>query len=186
MQKRTLDGGFTLYQRSASQYAVRPEREPSLSQESLAAGVGMHTPPPLLYAGMLLFGLLLNRLFPLPFLPRRLSRVAGAIMVIGGQITAIASVRALRKAGNSPRPDVPVRELVEEGPYSYTRNPIYLSMTMIYTGIATIANARWAILMLPAALTEINNGMVQREESYLEERFGDRYRDYKARVRRWL
>lgn len=152
----------------------------------MVTGGGAHTPPPLLYAGTLLLGLLLNRQFPLPFLPRRLSRIVGATMVIGGQVVGIASVRALRRAGNSPRPDVPVRELVEEGPYGHSRNPLYLSMTMIYAGIAAIANARWAILLLPAVLTAINQGMVRREERYLEERFGDRYRDYKARVRRWL
>lgn len=152
----------------------------------MAALGGAHTPPPVLYSGMLLIGVLLNRLFPLPFLPRRLSRIVGATMVIGGQIMGIASLRTLRKAGNSPRPDVPVRELVEEGPYSYSRNPLYLSMAMTYAGIAALANARWAVLLLPAVLTAINQGMVRREERYLEERFGDRYRNYKTRVRRWF
>ena len=175
-----------MYQRSASEYAAPLVQETGPSEDSLAARGGVHAPPPLLYSGTLLLGLLLNKLFPLPFLPSGLNRAVGASMVIGGQIVAIASVRALRRAGNSPRPDVPVRELVEEGPYSRSRNPLYLSMTMIYAGIAAMANARWSILLLPAALTAINNGMVRREESYLEEKFGDRYRDYKARVRRWL
>ncbi len=175
-----------MYQRSTSRYAPPPTEEPGSFQHSLASRGGLHTPPPLVYSGTLILGLLLNRLFPLHLMPRGLSRAIGIGAVIGGQMVAVASVRALRRAGNSPRPDRPVRDLVEEGPYRYSRNPIYLSMTAMYAGIAAIANSRWPILLLPAVLTAINNGMVRREESYLEERFGDRYRAYKARVRRWL
>jgi protein-S-isoprenylcysteine O-methyltransferase Ste14 len=59
-------------------------------------------------------------------------------------------------------------------------------MTMIYTGIASLVNALWAILFLPVALLMIQRGVIEREERYLERKFGEEYRRYKARVRRWI
>jgi protein-S-isoprenylcysteine O-methyltransferase Ste14 len=73
-----------------------------------------------------------------------------------------------------------------EGPFRHTRNPGYLSLTMIYAGLASLANALWAILLLPAALLVIQRGVIEREERYLERRFGEEYLRYKARVRRWI
>ena len=65
--------------------------------------------------------------------------------------------------------------LVTDGPFRYTRNPGYLLMAVIYTGIASLANALWAILFLPAALAVIRRGVIEREERYLERKFGDAY-----------
>jgi protein-S-isoprenylcysteine O-methyltransferase Ste14 len=76
--------------------------------------------------------------------------------------------------------------MVTQGPFQYTRNPAYLSMTMIYTGISSLANALWAILLLPVALQVIQRGVIEREERYLERKFGEEYLRYKARVRRWI
>jgi len=59
-------------------------------------------------------------------------------------------------------------------------------MTMIYTAIATLANALWAIVFLPVALLVIQRGVIEREERYLEGKFGEEYLSYKARVRRWI
>jgi protein-S-isoprenylcysteine O-methyltransferase Ste14 len=73
-----------------------------------------------------------------------------------------------------------------EGPFRYTRNPAYLSMTMMYAGIAALRNALWAIVVLPVALLVIERGVIEREERYLEGKFGEEYLSYKARVRRWI
>jgi protein-S-isoprenylcysteine O-methyltransferase Ste14 len=59
-------------------------------------------------------------------------------------------------------------------------------MAMIYTAIASLANALWAIIMLPIALLVIQRGVIEREERYLERKFGEEYLRYKARVRRWI
>jgi len=76
--------------------------------------------------------------------------------------------------------------MVTEGPFHYSRNPAYLSMTMIYTGIASLANALWALLLLPVALLVMQRGVIEREERYLERKFGEEYLRYKAQVRRWV
>jgi protein-S-isoprenylcysteine O-methyltransferase Ste14 len=59
-------------------------------------------------------------------------------------------------------------------------------MTMMYAGIAALANALWAIILLPVALLVIQRGVIEREEGYLERKFGEEYLSYKARVRRWI
>jgi protein-S-isoprenylcysteine O-methyltransferase Ste14 len=59
-------------------------------------------------------------------------------------------------------------------------------MTMIYTAIATLANAMWAIALLPVALLVTQRGVIEREERYLERKFGEEYLNYKARVRLWI
>jgi protein-S-isoprenylcysteine O-methyltransferase Ste14 len=83
-------------------------------------------------------------------------------------------------------PREPTTAIVTGGPYRFTRNPLYLSMTLVYAGITALANALPAALLLPAVLAFMRRGVIEREERYLERKFGDEYMDYKARVRRWI
>jgi protein-S-isoprenylcysteine O-methyltransferase Ste14 len=147
---------------------------------------GVVAPPPLIYLGPLVFGLLLNRRFPITFLPRRIARSLGWPLLSGGVLLIGWFEWAMRHAGTPANPYKPVSRMVTEGPFHYTRNPAYLSMTMIYTGIASLANALWAILLLPVALFVIQRGVIEREECYLERKFGEEYLRYKAQVRRWI
>ena len=57
---------------------------------------------------------------------------------------------------------------------------------MIYAGIAARTNALWSILVLPIALLVIQRGVIEREERYLERKFGEEYLRYKTKVRRWI
>jgi protein-S-isoprenylcysteine O-methyltransferase Ste14 len=95
-------------------------------------------------------------------------------------------LETLRSAGTPPDPREPATRLVTHGPYLYTRNPGYLSMAMIYAGVAALANALWALLLLPAALVVIQREVIGREERYLKRRFGEEYIRYMAQVRRWI
>jgi protein-S-isoprenylcysteine O-methyltransferase Ste14 len=82
--------------------------------------------------------------------------------------------RAMRRADTPTNPYKPVSHIIAtEGPFRYTRNSAFLSMTMMYTGIASLANALWAIILLPAALLVIRRGVIEREERYLERKFGE-------------
>ena len=147
---------------------------------------GVVGPPPLIYVGPLVLGLLLNRRFPMPFLPRRIARSLGWPLLGVGVLLIGWFEWAMRQARTPANPYKPVSHMVTEGPFQYTRNPAYLSMTMIYTGIASLANALWVILLLPVALLVIQRGVIEREERYLERKFGEEYLRYKARVRRWI
>ncbi|MGI8554122.1 MAG: methyltransferase family protein [Dehalococcoidia bacterium] len=147
---------------------------------------GVIAPPPLIYAGGLTLGLLLSRALPLTVLPRTARRILGGLLAGSGVFLATVGFRTMRGAGTPVDPRETVTALVVQGPFRYTRNPLYLSMTMLSTGIAFLANATAALLLLPGVLFIMQRGVIEREERYLERRFGASYTDYKTRVRRWL
>ena len=99
---------------------------------------------------------------------------------------AVWFARTMRSADTTLRIDKPVSSLVQNGPFRYSRNPGYLSLTMIYAGIAILRNALWAILLLPLVLHVIQREVIEREERYLQRTFGEEYLAYKRRVRRWV
>ena len=150
---------------------------------------GVIARPPLLFLGALVTGFVLERLLRLPF---RLPGsglgpwIAGGALILIGVALAGAGIRDFTRAGTPVPTTTPTRALVTTGIHGRIRNPIYLGMFLVYGGIGVAARSAWIlILTLPLAIT-IRYGVVAREEAYLERRFGDAYRDYKARVRRWL
>ena len=147
---------------------------------------GMGVPPPLLYGGTLGLGLLLHRFFPRSMLPRSVARVVGGALVGLSFLFGPPALLAMRRAGTALSPDEPTTAIVDRGPFRYSRNPIYLSFTLLYAGIATFANALWALLFLPGVLVLIHRQVVDREEPYLERVFGAEYLRYRQRVRRWM
>ena len=147
---------------------------------------GIWIPPPPIYLLALLLGLLLDRRAHVPFLPRGVARVLGWPLVGGGMALATWFVRTMRGADTTLDVNKPVSSLVQDGPFRYSRNPGYLSLTMLYAGIAILRNALWAILLLPLVLYVIQREVIEREERYLERTFGEEYLAYKRRVRRWV
>jgi len=123
--------------------------------------------------------------FPIPGTDLVYGIVGGALILIGLAL-ATAGIRNFSRAGTPVHSIKPTRALVTTGVHGWTRNPIYLGMFLIYGGIGVAAQSPWIlILTLPLAIT-IRYGVVAREEAYLERRFGDAYRTYKAHVRRWV
>jgi protein-S-isoprenylcysteine O-methyltransferase Ste14 len=145
-------------------------------------------PGPLFIAALLL-GLASDRLLPRPFaVPGTdlVRRMTGGFVILVGLAPAAAGIRSFSRAATPVRSKEPTRALVTTDIYGWSRNPIHLGMFLVYGGIGIAAPSPWTlILTLPLAIT-IRYGVVAREEAYLERRFGDAYRDYKARVRRWL
>lgn len=147
---------------------------------------GIKVPPPLIYLLPLVSGLLLDRRLHVPFLPSGMRRVIGWPLIGGGVLLGGWFRKTMGDADAPVRPDKPVPRLTTDGPFRYTRNPGYLSLAMIYAGIAALRNSLWAILFLPLALYVVQREVIGREERYLERTFGEEYRAYKARVRRWV
>jgi protein-S-isoprenylcysteine O-methyltransferase Ste14 len=147
---------------------------------------GVVAPPPLIYAGALALGLVANKLYPMAFLPRAVSRVLGLPLIFGGLTIGLLGFREMRRAETNVDPYKPATAIVTEGPYRFTRNPLYIGMTLVYSGITALFNAFPAAMLLPLALAVMRGGVIEREERYLERKFGDEYLAYKARVRRWL
>ena len=147
---------------------------------------GVVAPPPFIYAGALAAGLLANRRFRLPLLPRRLGRTLGLFLTLVGFTVGLLGVREMRRAGTNVDPYKPANAVVTEGPYRFTRNPMYLGFTLMYLGISALANALPPILLLPAVQQLMRRGVIEREERYLERKFGNEYLRFKGRVRRWI
>jgi protein-S-isoprenylcysteine O-methyltransferase Ste14 len=145
---------------------------------------GVVAPPPLLYAVPLAAGLVAQHYRPQPVLPLLLGRVVGIGLVFLGFIAFVA-IAAFRRAGTSPNLWKPATALVVSGPYRWTRNPMYVGLTLWYLGITAWVNSLWPLLALPLALLLMEYGVIRREETYLERQFGEEYRRYKATVRRW-
>ena len=90
------------------------------------------------------------------------------------------------RAGVDPDPYERTTVIVATGPYALSRNPIYVSFNVVYAGLAFVVNTVWPIVFLPVGIALLYYGVIARDESYLERVFGDGYRHYKARVRRWI
>ena len=145
--------------------------------------------PPLIYLAGLGLSLAAKLLGRLPIAPKWLAkprRQAGIALIGAGVGMAIWGARTFREAGTDISPHQPASTLVEEGPYQFTRNPIYIGMTAVYSGITLLLNNLWGFLLLPGVLTVVQRGVIEREEAYLRARFGDAYDAYTERIPRWL
>ena len=144
-------------------------------------------PPPLVYLGMWLLGLLADRLggFALPLhLPVRVAGVA--ILVTFGLLIVFAGIFRFSQAGTDPKPWKASSVFVNKGIYRFTRNPMYLGMAIAYLGLAIGSASPSALVLFPVLVAVIHTQVIAREERYLETRFGEDYRAYKAQVRRWI
>ena len=144
--------------------------------------------PRFLYLGFLVAGAGLQVLWPAALVSTSFPLRVGLGVAVGllGALIALSGRLQLRRAGTEPPPNRPATALVVDGPYRYTRNPLYLGMTLLYAGIALGANSAWILGLLVPLLIVLHYGVIFREEAYLERKFGDAYRAYKATVRRWL
>jgi protein-S-isoprenylcysteine O-methyltransferase Ste14 len=163
--------------------------DPAGRQVTDTGTAGVIARPPLLFLAALPLGFVSDRLLPLPFPGPSIDLVhwiiAGSLILIGLALAA-AGIRNFLRARTPVPTNEPTRALVTTGIHGWTRNPIYLGMFLVYGGIGiAVRSPSILMLTLPLAIA-IRYGVVAREEAYLERRFGDTYRDYKARVRRWV
>lgn len=154
--------------------------------EHVSDNAGVIAFPPALYAVTLLMGLELSFIFPVSFLPRPISLLFAVFALIGAGWFSISAFRAMNRAQTAIDPAKPATAIVSDGVFKLSRNPLYLSLTLLYLGISLLFNALWALLLLLPLLVVVQIGVIQREEVYLERKFGDEYLRYKAPVCRWI
>jgi protein-S-isoprenylcysteine O-methyltransferase Ste14 len=163
--------------------------DPAGPRVSDTATAGVVARPPLLFLAALILGFTSDRLLPLPLtLPDGglvSWTVAGSLILIGLALAA-AGIRNFSRAATPVPTNEPTRALVTTGIHSWSRNPIYLGLLLVYGGIGIAARSPWILVLALPLVIILRYGVVAREEKYLERRFGDAYRDYKARIRRWL
>lgn len=147
---------------------------------------GVTACPPLIFLTTLGLGLLLHWLIPIGSFPPSFSGPLGLVLCAAGVGVGFWGCATMLRAGTNVRPDRPVTTLVTGGPFRFSRNPLYLSLIALYLGIALLFHALWPLVMLVPLLLIVHRNIVLREERFLEAKFGDVYRLYKNRVRRWL
>lgn len=147
---------------------------------------GVRFPPPLIYLGFLLAGLAADRLLGLPSPQIPASWLFGAVPILAGIALIAAALGIFRRHGTAPEPWRPSSAFVATGIYRWTRNPMYLGMALVHLGLAIGLESLGALALLPVALVIVQIQVIAREERYLDARFGEAYRDYRRRVRRWL
>jgi protein-S-isoprenylcysteine O-methyltransferase Ste14 len=154
--------------------------------EPISDKAGVIAFPPALYAITLLIGLGLSFTFPVSFLPRPPALILAALVMICAGAIATSAFRVMNRAQTAIDPAKPTTAIVSDGVFQLSRNPLYLSLTLLYIGVGLLFNALWALLLLLPILVIVQIGVIQREEIYLERKFGDEYLRYKSKVRRWI
>jgi protein-S-isoprenylcysteine O-methyltransferase Ste14 len=143
-------------------------------------------PPPVLYLGVLGFGLLLEWFRPTRLLSWPLAVGVGSAILICGVVGVSFAIRTVWRAQTPVDPYKPTTAIVTDGLFRFSRNPIYVSDTLLYVGLSLALNAWWALALTPLLVWIMHLGVITREEEYLERKFGDDYLRYKRQVRRWL
>ncbi|MFN3700129.1 MAG: methyltransferase family protein [Alphaproteobacteria bacterium] len=140
--------------------------------------------PPNILLVMIVAGLVLNWLFPVSF--GHMWGGAG-LMILGLSIGLIFWCKILfDRAETNIRPDLPTHAIVTEGPFKYSRNPIYLAFLLGFSGLAMLADAPIMLLLLPILWFVLERYVIRPEEEYLAEKFGEEYTDYMGRTNRWV
>ncbi len=144
--------------------------------------------PPILFVTALAGAWLLNRFQPLPWpgLNDSAARMVGYGFGMAGLLLAAWALLTFVRAGTNIRPDRAADKLVTTGPFRRFRNPMYLSEVLIMLGLAELTHNLWFIILAPVFGLLVTWLAILPEERHLEARFGDIYRDYKSRSRRWI
>jgi len=150
---------------------------------------GVIAPPPLIALAVIVVGLALDWLLPtfvlrvLLLFPERIA--IGTILFAAGGALGFPAVFAFRSAHTHVEPWKPASALVTAGIFRWLRNPMYVGLAFLVAGVGVALASDWTLVMLVPGAAVLHVGVVRREEHYLEAKFGDAYRQYKARVPRY-
>jgi protein-S-isoprenylcysteine O-methyltransferase Ste14 len=149
----------------------------------------MRLPVPWVFILAYLIGFVVQLYLPIPIRSPEIVRavlIAGLILVVIGVAVAFSALGIFRKRSTTTIPFETPTSLVTSGPYRFTRNPMYVGLTLVYLGVAGTRAEIWPVIVLPVMLAYINFIVIPVEERHLQDAFGDAYANYGARVRRWL
>ena len=147
---------------------------------------GVKFPPPFIFLLSILIGLGLQRFWPMSVVPATLTTPLGVASIVFALVLVMLGFRELRRHKTTIRPDEPSSAIVKTGPYRFTRNPLYVSLSALQLGIGLWTNILWVVVMLIPVWIVMTTQVIAREEAYLERAFGEEYSSYKASVRRWI
>lgn len=152
-------------------------------------GPAVPVPPPLLFVAGWIGAWLVNRRIPFAIDGAGASvaqQAIGSVLLVGGLAFMVWGMATFARSRTPVVPVRPARLVVTGGPYRFSRNPMYLGITIGYVGLAALLNQAWPLVMLPIVLVVLSGVVIEREERHLRAKFGAEYDAYAARVRRWL
>jgi protein-S-isoprenylcysteine O-methyltransferase Ste14 len=138
------------------------------------------------YVGIWILTLLLTWLAPWPLLEHPVPVWIGALMRVGGIAFGLWGLYTMHKLKTNICPRKCTKSITAKGPFRISRNPVYFGFSFAMIGVVFVWNTAWGVLTLVPLLLVMHFGVVLREERYLEQKFGDEYREYCAKVRRYL
>ena len=144
-------------------------------------------PPPVIYGGLILLGVLFHWLYPWPVLTSFLksTSIGGGIIIFGFLLLAWSMAYFIIKR-TPVDPYHPTKAIITSGPYRFSRNPVYIALSLIHMGTGIGLQNGWILLLFIPAILIIHHGVIIREEIYLERKFGEAYLTFKNATRRWL
>jgi len=148
--------------------------------------VGAFIPIPVILVVGLILGVVANLFLPFPLLPGGWFRPVGVVPLAVGAWLFFSARAAFRQHNTPLMPWKPSSGVVKDGPYRFTRNPIYLAFGMWCLGVSFVFNSGYVLIVLVAVVVLFDRVQIPREERYLQEMFGEEYARYSAKVRRWI
>ena len=142
--------------------------------------------PTVVFAGFLVLGFGLDMIWPAAFLPDSWGLPLGFIVIFAAVSIKLFAVREMVQVKTNLNIRKPANDIATSGPYSVSRNPLYIGMILLNIGIGCIVNSLWIFLLSAGLAAALQKAVIEPEETYLEKKFGDKYLRYKARVRRWF
>lgn len=142
--------------------------------------------PPLLYLGALALGIILDLIIRTDLMGWGTQFALGMLLLCAGLALLIWAVGAMTRAGTNIAISQPVLALVTKGPYRYSRNPIYLALTMMYLAFCFLFDLLFGFVLLVPVILIMNKYVIDIEELFLGNRFGTDYIDYSVHTPRWL
>ena len=146
-------------------------------------------PPPLIVAVALGAAFALHRYWPTRITDSSLAgaiRISGIVLAVLGIVLIVSAFGMFFRSRTTPLPWGASSTVVTRFPYTVTRNPMYLGLVVVFLGVTLWGNSLWPFLFLPMVIAVLQLRVIEPEEHYLESKFGEEYRAYRARVRRWL
>ncbi|ATQ67313.1 MULTISPECIES: methyltransferase family protein [Methylosinus] len=142
--------------------------------------------PPLLLVGAIGGGALVDSLLPGPTSWPDWARTLGVLLIVLAFSIDVWCVRLMWRRGTTVRPDRAVSSLVTNGPFRFSRNPIYVGNVALVAGLGLVLAAPAILLLAPVMAVALKRLAIEPEERHLARRFGRDYEAYVARTRRWL
>ena len=160
-----------------------------MTENGMASSVdnpGVAVLPPFLYGGAFVVALTLRWIWPMPIFDRAAAVWPSLALVVLALAIAMWGRRTMHATGTSVSPLRPSTAIVTSGPFRFSRNPLYFALTLLYVGLTLAFDTWWGVVVLVPLLIIMHYGVVLREERYLEQKFGETYRQYRSVVRRYL